>query len=261
MKKSWHNKNVVVTGAARGLGEALCNRYLKAGANVIGVDLNEAPLKHERFTSMTCDVTDEKSVDKVFKSIHKQFGGVDLLVNNAGITNIKYFQRNTNEEIRKVMDVNFFGSVYCTRSCWDSILNRNGGIIVISSVAGVAPLIGRTAYAASKHALHGFFESLRAEHADDNINIMMVCPSFIDTGLRKHMYKEGQNNENSGHVIGSNASPDHIADLIFKGYQAKKKTLVTGRIGHISYLLRKFLPDTYEKMMIKNLKEELENEY
>ncbi len=261
MKQSWGNKNVVITGAARGLGAALCKRYLKAGANVIGGDLNMATLDHKLFTAMTCDVTDEKSVDKVFETILKKFGGVDLLINNAGITNIKYFQRNTNEEIRKVMDVNFFGSVYCTRSSWDSILERNGGIIAISSIAGIAPLIGRTAYSASKHALHGFFESLRAEHSDDDINIMMVCPSFIDTGLRKHMYKEDQSNENTGHVVGGNDSPDQVADLIFKGYNAKKKTLVTGRIGHISALLRKFLPDTYEKMMIKNLKAELANEH
>lgn len=254
-------KTVVITGIGRGLGAALAEEFGKRGAFIAGFDLiqenldklsnrlNELKIPHYL---EVLDVTNEEEVNSFFQNVASKTASIDVLINNAGITNIKLFENNTNEEIRRVMDINFMGSVYCTRAVLPHIVSSKGSIAVISSVAGFAPLTGRTAYAASKHAMQGFFETLRVELKPKGVHVMLVCPSYIDTDIRKHTYKEGESNTNTKAKIGDNDSPHDVAIQILNGIENKTETLITGRVGKIAYLLKRFSPKLYEKMMFSN---------
>lgn len=262
MSRSLEGKTVVVTGAGRGLGAALCEVFGQHGAFIAGCDIHEENLRNlskklddqgiDHLTGI-CDVSDESSVAAFFSQIRDSGHKVDILINNAGITNIKLFRDNTNEEIMRVMDINFRGAVYPTREAYDDIIGRKGSFIAISSVAGFAPLIGRTAYAASKHAVLGFFETLRTEVKHLGAHVLVVCPGYIDSGLREHTYNDNESNENTKHKVGNNASPEEVAELIFKAYQKKRPMLVTG-IGRISYVIKRLMPKVYERLMFNKLK-------
>ncbi len=262
MRKKLLGKNVLVTGAGRGLGAALCKQFGKEGAYIIGCDID--PKNLDLLSSelenlgvdhhlSVCDIARENSVKAFFKGIAALGKEIDILINNAGITNIKLFKNNTNEEIKRVMDINFMGSVYCTREGLNQIIKNKGSIVAISSVAGFAPLVGRTAYAASKHAVQGFFETLRSEIKHTGANVLIVCPSYIDTNIRSHMYKNGENNSNTDHKIGGNASPEKVAEEIYKATLQRKDILITGSVGRVSFMLKRLVPHIYEKVMMKNL--------
>ena len=255
-------KTVVITGAGRGLGAALCRKFGEAGAFIAGCDLSVENLDNlgkeldkagiPHFLKL-CDVSDENSVNAFFTDLTAKDHRPDILINNAGITNINLFRDVTTPDVRKVMDINFMGCVHTTRAAYEDIVARKGGFIAISSVAGFAPLIGRTAYAASKHAVLGFFETLRTELSSRGVHVLVVCPGFIDTELRSHVYKAGEDNTTTSHKVGKNATPDEVANLIFQAYQKKKPMLVTG-IGRISYWLKRVSPGLYEKLMTNKLK-------
>ena len=262
MRKAFENKTVVITGIGRGLGAALAIAFGKEGAFVAGFDLREedvlAVTEKLQQTDIPCfltkgDVADESNVEAFFTRLRNKNRRVDVLINNAGITNIKLFRDNSNEDIRRLMEINFMGSVYSTRCAYKDIVENKGSFIAISSVAGFAPLIGRTAYAASKHALLGFYETLRTELAGEDCHVMVVCPGYIDTNLRDHVYKQGESNKTTKHKVGKNASPTEVANLILKATIKRKPMLVTG-IGRISHLLKRLAPMQYEKLMIRKLK-------
>jgi NAD(P)-dependent dehydrogenase (short-subunit alcohol dehydrogenase family) len=168
----FRDETVVITGAAGGIGSALARRFAREGARLALLDresdgIETLAVEIEALGAsalpVRCDVTSLPDCEAALDSVIGAFGGVDVLVNNAGITHLGPFHETDVEVVRRVMEVNFFGSVHCTKAALASLLERRGRIVVISSVAGIAPLATRTGYAASKYALHGFFESLRAE--------------------------------------------------------------------------------------------------
>lgn len=259
--KPLNDKTVVISGIGRGLGAAMAEEAVRRGAFVAGFDLIQENIDKLSldFTKKgishyfeVLDITQEEKVEAFFNHLISKTGKIDVLINNAGITNIKLFEDNTNREIEKVMDVNFMGSVYCTRYAMPYIEASKGSISVISSVAGFAPLTGRTAYAASKHAVLGFFETLRVEVKHKGVHILVVCPSYIDTDIRTHTYKAGEDNSNTKAKIGENDSPQDIAKQIIEGIINKKEILITGKVGKIAYFLRRLSPKLYEKMMFRN---------
>jgi NAD(P)-dependent dehydrogenase (short-subunit alcohol dehydrogenase family) len=177
-ERDFAGKVVVITGAAGGLGRALARAFVAAGARIAALDRDAAgaeALAAElcgaggQALAIACDVTDAAACGRAMDEVIRAWNRIDVLVNNAGITHRSAWRRTEPEVIRRVMEVNFFGSVHCTRTALDALIASRGLVIVISSVAGFAPLIARTGYAAAKHALHGFFESLRTELADEEI--------------------------------------------------------------------------------------------
>ncbi len=261
-RRTSQHKTVLITGAGRGLGAALCLRFGEEGSFIIACDihqknlyelsnqLNEKNIPHLIFI---CDISKEAEVKEMFNKIKKEGKKIDILINNAGVTHIKLFKDNANSDIRKLMEINFLGAVYTTRGSYNDIIKNKGSIIAISSVAGFAPLMGRTAYAASKHAIFGFFETLRTEVADEGVDVLIACPGFINTKLREHTYNKGENNENTKVSTGKNASPEEVADLIYKAWQKRKRIIVTG-LGVPSFFIKRFFPKWYDRLMIKKMK-------
>lgn len=265
--KPFQDKVIVVTGAASGIGAAVCKKFACEGAKIGLLDMDERGLRSfenelkangTEAISFKCDVTREKECESAIKKIIKHFGGIDILVNNAGITQRGAFVDTQISVYKKVMDVNFFGSLYCTKAAIQSIISRKGQIIVIESIAGIAPLLGRTGYSASKHALHGLFTSLRTEIKDAGAHVMIVCPGFIKTNLQtRALGPDCKVTKRPQSTLGKQDTPENVANAIYKGAIKRKHLLVLTFVGKIGYWISRFAPIFYENQMAKKLQSEL----
>jgi NAD(P)-dependent dehydrogenase (short-subunit alcohol dehydrogenase family) len=247
----------VVTGAAGGIGRALAARLADAGAKVAMLDLDEDALHRSageieqrgaEVLALVCDITDSAAVAAAVGGVEARWGGIDVLVNNAGITHIGTLAETDEAVFRKVMDVNLFGALRCTRAALPSLIRRRGAIVVISSVAGFAPLFGRSGYAASKHALHGLFETLRCEVAADGVDVTMVCPGFTDTAIEAHALGGAARK-----TFGRLADADDVAAAVVAALAARRRLLVLTGVGKASWIVSRFFPGTYARMMTRRM--------
>ena len=265
--RSFRDKVVVVTGAASGIGAAICHRFSREGARIGLLDMDEKGVKSAadklRATGadavgISCNVISEGECSSAIEEVLQRYGGIDVLVNNAGITQRSAFVDTKISVYRRVMDVNFFGSLHCTKAAIDSLIKRKGTVIVIESLAGITPLLGRTGYSASKHALHGFFTSLRSEIRADGVHIMLVCPGFVETNLQtRALGGDGRVTTHPQSVVGKPTSAAKVAEAIYKGTLKKKHLLVITPVGKLTYWMNRFAPVLYERIMARQLKEEL----
>lgn len=261
------NKIAVVTGAASGIGASISKTLAVKGAKVGMLDIDETAVNAAAADmaaggmdaiGICCDVARDAECEAAINSITAHYGGIDILVNNAGITQRSAFVDTQIDVYRRVMDVNFFGSLHCTRYAISSLIARRGSIVIIESLAGVAPLIGRTGYCASKHALHGLFTSLRAELIGSGVHIMIVCPGFVQTHLQtRALDGDGRITRHPQSTLGKQDSPDRVADAVYKGLIKKKNLMVLSPVGKLAYWLSRFAPNFYERLMARQLKSEL----
>jgi NAD(P)-dependent dehydrogenase (short-subunit alcohol dehydrogenase family) len=264
---TFKDKVVVVTGAASGIGNAICRRFGRDGSRIGLLDMDKTAVQAAAdklnaagvdAVGIPCDVVNENDCHSAVNEIIDLFGGIDILVNNAGITQRSAFVETQISVYRRVMEVNFFGSLHCTKAAIDSLVERKGNIIVIESLAGIAPLLGRTGYCASKHALHGFFTSLRSEIRSSGVNIMLVCPGFVETRLQtRALGGDGRVTTHPQSVVGKPVSPESVAEEIHKGLLKKKQLLVLTSVGKLAYWINRFAPRLYERMMARQVKDEL----
>lgn len=192
--REFEGKSVWITGASSGIGEALAQEFWSQGADLVLSARRREELERVRASLpasqgrrcmiLPMDVTDTSSVPGLVEAVKAEFGRVDVLVNNAGISQRSWTSETPLEVDRRIMEVNFFGTVALTKGVLPLMLERKSGlIIVISSVAGKFGFYLRSAYSASKHALHGFFESLRMEVHRDGVGVMLVCPGRVQTAI------------------------------------------------------------------------------
>ncbi len=244
---------VVVTGAASGIGAALVRTYASHGARVALLDRDGEGLeRHARAEdfSIPCDVTDAATCARAIEQVAKHYGRIDTLINNAGITHVSAFEETDPEVIRRVMDVNFFGALHCTKAALPHLIETRGRIGVMSSVAGFAPLMRRTGYCASKHALHGLFDTLRAEVRPHGVSVTLVCPSFVRTAIGDHaLGGDGGAPRADRGEVGQAMEPDAVAARIHRALERRTRQLVVGRVGIISYWLSRMSPSLYERAM------------
>ncbi|RLC33661.1 MAG: short chain dehydrogenase [Deltaproteobacteria bacterium] len=266
-KKPFKEKVVVITGAASGIGLALARKFAREGAFIGLMDMDRAALEkcEKQFADrgyhavgVVCDVTRQAMCESAVAKITDAFGHIDVLVNNAGITQRSVFAETKVEVFQRVMDVNFFGALYCTKAALDSIIRRRGMIIVNESVAGFAPLLGRTGYSASKHALHGLFTSLRCELRHTGVHVMIVCPGFIKTNLQtRALGGAGNITKVPQSRVGKQDTPESAAEIIYRGAVKRKNMLVLTWIGKTGYWVSRITPVMYEKIMTRQFRSEL----
>jgi len=264
MGRDFAGRTVVVTGAGGGLGRALALRFAGAGARIVALDRDAAALQGLTFPEGTeticlaCDVASEEDCLRALTEARRAFGGIDVLVNNAGITHRSAFADTRPEVIRRVMEVNYFGALHCTHAALDDLVARRGMVIAISSVAGFAPLVARTGYAASKHALHGFFDSLRSEVEPLGVKVLLVCPSFISTGIERNaLAGDGSPVRHAQSIVGARSSPEEMADRIFRAAAAERRLLLPDRVSRLSWWVSRLAPRLYERLMVAKLRREL----
>ena len=264
----FRDKVVAVTGGASGIGAALCRRFGKAGSRiaVMDIDKSEIDARVKELTSsgieaigLKCDVTVRSECEDAIERVIRHYGCIDVLVNNAGITQRSPFVDTDVSVYRRVMDVNFFGALYCAKAAIKSLIEKKGMIIVTSSHAGYSPLIGRTGYSASKHALHGLFESLRSEVKERGVHVMMVCPGFTKTNLQtRAIGSDGSVTNHPQSTFGKQDTPDHVAEAVMRGALRRKNIIVLTAVGRLSYFMHRLAPALYEKQMAKKLRSEIE---
>jgi NAD(P)-dependent dehydrogenase (short-subunit alcohol dehydrogenase family) len=251
-----------VTGAASGIGAAVARRFARAGARVAVLDLDEAGAgavaaeivrAGGEALALRCDVTSAEECQRAVRAAQGAFGGIDCLVNNAGITHVGLVRDTDAAVLRRVMDVNFFGAVHCTQAALPSLLARRGAIAVLSSVAGFAPLATRAGYAASKHALHGFFDSLRAEHARDGLRVTLVCPSFVRTGIGARALGPDGGPAPPGARTGvrGEVAPEVVAEALYRGVERGRRLVLVQREARLSRWLARLWPAGYDALMVR----------
>lgn len=269
-RRSFKGGTVLVTGAGGGLGRAIALRFAQAGARIAALDKDAKGIERlqgeieglgGQCLALPCDVTDAEACARAVAAAVERFGTLDVLVNNAGMSQRSGFAATELAVMRRVMDVNFYGAVYCTKAALPHLVDARGLVVAVSSVAGYTPLIARTGYAASKHAMHGCFESLRTELAPAGVDVMMVCPSFIATQIdRNALGGDGRPVRHAQVITGGRQSPEVVAERIFAGAEHGRRLLLVGRTARLAWWVSRLSPLLYEKLMARRLRGELESD-
>jgi short-subunit dehydrogenase len=251
------DKVVVVTGGTDGIGKALVKQLLGSGARVstCGRKQNKIYQLQKEYPSsalhcMVTDVSSENDCRLFIERTCEIFGGIDILINNAGISMRALMKVASIEVIRHVMDINFFGTVYCTRYALSSIMERKGAIVGVSSIAGYRGLPGRSGYSASKFALQGWLEALRTEMMEEGVHVMWVCPGFTTSNIRhaalnKDAEAHGETYMDEGKMMPASECAGHILQAIAR----KKRTLVLTFTGKRTIFLNRFFPAWADKLV------------
>ena len=264
VSKVFERKVVLVTGACAGIGRALAQRFAQAGARLVLLDLDQAALdslaQHLRdhhnveVLALRCDVSEAAAVEAAVALAVEQFGGIDLLINNAGITHRSRFADTDLAVFQRIMQVNYFGALHCTRAALPSLLARRGQIVVLSSLSGFAPMLDRSAYNASKHALHGLFETLRLELAGSGVNVMLVCPGFTATDIRKKaLVGDGSVTAQPIPFVGKVNAPQDTAEAIYRAAVRRKRLLIHSNVNWLARLLARLSPRLFERWLVPRL--------
>lgn len=261
---------VMISGGAGGIGMALARVYGSGGAQLVLLDRDAGALQRAADTladlpravlTIPCDITGVDAITAAVDTVKERFGMLDALIHCAGLTHVSPFAETGLDVYRRVMEVNFFGAVALTRAALPLLLSSRGQIIVLSSVAGFAPLIARTGYCASKHALHGFFDVLRAELRESGVHVMLVCPSFVATDFaRSGLAGDGSTLRFERSTTGTPLGPGAVALAIVRAARKRKRLLVLSPTGKLAYWVSRLLPGVYERIMTRRFRVELERQ-
>ena len=253
------NKVVVITGGSDGIGKALVEVFLQQGARVATCGRNNDKLyqlekshSNEPLITYSIDVSNETDCAFFIDRVIKSFGAIDILINNAGISMRALFNETNLETLKKVMDINFWGTVYCTKYALPYILKQQGTIVGVSSIAGYRGLPGRTGYCASKFAVNGFFEALRTELLESGVNIMWVCPGFTASNIRnaalnKNATPQGASPMDENEMM----TAEECAALILRAIEKRKRTLIFTANDKRAVLINRLMPSLADKLTRK----------
>ena len=259
MSDFFKNKVVAITGGSEGIGKALVDILIPLGAKIATCGRNQDKLynlqvqySNQMLHTMVADVSRYDDCKNFINSTIDTFGGIDILINNAGISMRSLVADADVEVLRKVMDINFFGTVYCTKLALQTILERKGSIVGVSSIAGYRGLPGRSGYSASKFALNGWLEALRTELLDTGVHVMWVCPGFTRSNIRNvALNSKGQAQGESPLNERSLMSSHECAGHIVKAIEKRKRTIVLSFNGKQTVFLNKFFPSLADRLVKK----------
>ena len=264
---NFKNKVVVITGASSGIGKACAEEFASRGANLVlaarqYVNLCEIAAALEntygiKAVAVQVDVSKEEDCQLLINQAVSTFGKIDVLLNNAGISMRALFAELDLAVLKNLMDVNFWGTVYCSKYALPEILKTKGSIVGVSSIAGYRGLPGRTGYSASKFAMNGFMESLRTELLHSGVHVMVACPGFTASNIRvTALAKDGQAHGETSMEEGKMMTAEVVAKNIVDGIAARKRTLVMTAQGKLTVLLNKLLPSLADKLVFKHFTKE-----
>lgn len=263
--ETFKDKVIIVTGASEGIGRALCLKFARQNARVVICARNRTrleDLKKEIESSgahalvVSADLTDKAACQNLIEVCVDKFGQIDALINNAGQTMWTTFENIRDLSIfKQMMDLNYLGSVYCTYFALPYLKKTNGRIVGISSVAGLNGVPSRTAYSASKHAMFGFFDSLRIELRDTGVSVTMVAPDFVVTEIHKRAL------DGSGKPLGKSPlqeskvmTADECASLIMKAVENRDRLLITSLRGKLGRWMKLMFPSIVDQIAANAIK-------
>ena len=248
-------KTAVITGGAGGLGLAISSQLQKEGWRIYLLDLDISRIEtSETIRAIQCDLTKAEDLKSATDQILAENPSVDLVIYNAGITQINPFDKVTEESHRKVFDINYFAATNMAHLFLGAVRAAKGTHLAISSVAGFAPLYHRTTYAASKHAMEGFFKSLRSEEKAYNVDVLIAAPSFVATNLgNPERSDDGTARPGSAEDGKDYMTPDQAAAVILDGYKSRKPMTLVGRIARLAWIINRLSPRLYQRLMEREI--------
>ncbi|MFZ5722956.1 MAG: SDR family oxidoreductase [Pseudomonadota bacterium] len=259
MARSGFEQQVVwITGASSGIGAALAEAFSRLGARVVlsarrVAELEKVRARCERPADHFVLPLDMASADfaQSVADVLARYGRIDVLINNAGISQRSRVAQTGLDVDRRIMEVNYFGVVALTRAVLPVMQRQGSGhIIVVSSLVGLISTPMRSTYAASKHALHGFFEALRAEEYDNGIRVLMVCPGSVRTEVSVHaLAGDGSEHGVVDEMIGNGLDPAVCADRILAALKAGREQVLVSGPERLAVTLYKILPSLYRRLV------------
>jgi len=256
------NKTIWITGASSGIGEALTYAFVEAGAAKIiisgrrAVELERVKNACKGSTEIIPQVLDVAKHDEIFtiaQSVENQHGTIDVLVNNAGISQRGTVLETGLEVDKRIMDVDYFGTVAMTKAVLPSMVKKGGGMfITMSSLSGKMGVPQRSAYCGAKHALHGFFDALRAENTHNGIKVLLVCPGYIRTDISKNALKsDGKKSGEMDANQENGMSPEALAQRILKAIRKEEREIYVGGKEKMGVFLKRFFPSILANILAK----------
>ena len=249
MPDAFRDSVVVITGAGGGIGIELCDAFSNQGARVVAMDLDITAFAARTAEAYVVDITDAGAVQKVLEPLKH----IDVLIHAAGITSLGPFADTPLDAIDRVLDVNLRGAIHVTKFALPGLRAAKGRIGVMSSVSGFSPLLYRTAYSASKHALHGFFESLRSELIDDGVSVTMICPSFVATGIEERAAHRSGSPAGAWTTTGEVTDPAHLAAITVGALSRRKRLVLPSRTARLAWAISRVAPARYEALMRRQI--------
>lgn len=261
------NKVIIITGASSGIGLACAKEFAQRGALLsLGARNLEAleSIKKNLITKgypvivTQTDVSKEADCQRLIDETIKQFGRLDILINNAGISMRALFKDLDLNVLKRVMDVNFWGTVYCTKYAIPYLLASKGSVVGISSIAGYIGLPGRSGYSASKFAMHGFLETLRVENLKTGLHVLIASPGFTTSNVRKAALtangtQQGETPRAEDKMMSAEEVAIHLANAIIR----RKRTLILTFVeGKLTVFLRKWLPSLVDRLAYNHMAQE-----
>lgn len=258
------DKVVIITGASSGIGWASAIEFLSHGAKVVmasrtieekNTDLLDS--YHSNLLKIDIDVSKEEDCRRLIDKTIEKFGGIDVLVNNAGISMRALFKDTDLSVIRKSMDVNYWGAVYCTKFALPYLFKSKGSVVGVSSIAGFKGLPARVGYTSSKYALHGFLDVLRSENQKTGLHVMLFAPGFTTSNIRNSaMLEDGSAQGASPRSEDKMMSAEKVAQYLYKGVVKRKRQMILTSIGKATVFMNKFFPKFVDKRVFISLAKE-----
>ena len=256
--KTLANKVVIITGASSGIGEAMAKEYAAQGAKVVlgarsvqKLQLLAGDIRSKGGQAVYCgvDVTDPAECKELIDTAVREFGGIDVLICNAGISMRAIFDDVELDVLHKLMDVNFWGTVNCCKYALPYLQASKGSIVGISSVAGLHGLPGRTGYSASKYAMTGFLETLRIENLKKGLHVMIACPGFTASNVRfSALTADGSQQGETPRDEAKMMTADEVARIVATGILKRKRLCLMENEGRATHFVKKFAPAFLDRM-------------
>ncbi|EAQ42858.1 SDR family oxidoreductase [Polaribacter sp. MED152] len=259
---SFSDKTIWVTGASSGIGKALAIELAKQNAQLILSSRNKQDLEKVKMACkdpnkvkvIPLDLEDYTNLQEVTNTAISAFGKIDVLVNNGGISQRSLVKDTEIEVDKRIMDINYLGNVALAKALLPHfIANKSGQFVITTSIVGKIGTPLRSSYAASKHALHGFYDSLRAEHFNDNIAVTLVCPGFVNTNISKNaLTGDGSPQNKMDNATANGIQPDRFAKLMAKAVLRKKEEVyISGAKEKLGVYVKRWMPKVFSVMIRK----------
>lgn len=262
-----NQKIVVITGASSGIGKALAFEFAARGSKIVLAARNLEKLheveeiitsKGNEVLSVQTDVSKEEDCKRLIDETVKRFGGIDVLINNAGISMRALFADLDLSVIKNLMDVNFWGTVYCTKFAMPHITKAKGSVVGVISIAGYIGLPARTGYSASKYAIRGFLDTLRVENLKTGVHVLVAAPGFTASNVRNvALTADGSTQGETPRDESKMMSAEECARLIAKAVVKRKRELIMTFVeGKFTVWLKKWFPSLLEKLTYNHMAKE-----
>lgn len=267
-QRYFKDKVVIVTGASSGIGLAAAKLFGSYGAKVVmaarSLEKMEAmaPEVGEQVLCVKCDVSVEEDCKALVEKTVARFGRIDILVNNAGLSMRAMFKDLDLVVIKRLMDVNFWGTVYCTKYALPYLLEARGQVVGVISIAGYSALPARCAYSSSKYAIRGFLDTLRIEHLKDGLNVLVFAPGYTESNVRNAaLVADGSAQGKTPLEEGKLMSAERCAEYLAKGLRKRKSELILTTLGKATVWMHRRFPRWTDRMTYSFIAKEADSPF